>query len=319
MAKQRTQLHDILDRGKFSPETKTKYENVIDAFIEFAGTNPKNWTRATTQAFYDDLRKRMQANSANTYIASLRYVSKWFAKLNDKPDFSDIMTAEPSGKEVEDSKRHALDAQLAAKMIQTCARLTPLDMRDLALIVVGLETGMRRKSFAGLRIENIGSPNGYPSVRVPIKGRGGDQHWDVPLSDLSLATITRWRSWLAGHKIKSGGLFRALTPQIDRKQKRVYVPTGDGVSKTMIGTIISERAKTANIIHVHPHILRHTFITWRTEQGLTDTEIASITGHQPVGQFNALQVYKDMARIGGTVRNSTPAWLAKLVLELLPQ
>lgn len=317
--KPKTELHEILSRGRFSPVTRTKYENVLDLWIEFAGQSPKNWTRKRAQEFYSMLCSRMQVNSANVYIASLKYVSKWYAIVNDSPgkDFAMIQTAEPSDAEKKGGVRAALTMADAEKMLRTCDKLSPLDRRDLAMIVMGLETGMRRKSLAGANIDKIGTPNGYPSINVPIKGRGGEATYDVPLSDTTIAAMQPWRAWLHEHKVNRGPLYRRLIPEMSRKGKRGYLVGDDGISDPMIAKVITARAKLAGIQHVHPHLLRHTFITWRDLAGLKPQEIASITGHKgSIEGFTGINPYLDMAAIGATVRNSTPIWLTELVNDI---
>lgn len=317
--KPHTELHDILTRGRFAPMTRKKYENVLDLWIEFAGTSPRNWTRMRAQEFYSMLRSRMQANSANVYMASLKYVSKWYSTLHDKPsyDFATIQTEEPSDAEKRGGVRSALTEADAEKLIRTCDKLSPLDRRDLALIVMGLETGMRRKSLAGANVDKIGTPNGYPSIVVPIKGRGGDATYCVPLSDTTIAAMTPWRAWLHEHKVNRGPLFRRLIPEFTRKNKRAYLVGDDGISEVMIAKVITARAKLAKIQHVHPHLLRHTFITWREIANYRPEQIASITGHKQSSEgFSGIKTYFDMAAIGATVRNSTPTWLVGLVDEI---
>lgn len=318
--KPHTELHDILKRGRFSPVTRKKYEAVLDLWIDFAGASPKGWTRIKAQAFYDDLCTRMQVNSANVYIASLRYVSKWYATFHDKPglDFARIQTAEPTDSEKRGGVRHALTPDQATRLIRTCEPLTPLDRRDLALIVMGLETGMRRKSLGGAMLEKIHSDvNGYPTALVPIKGRRGDATFEVPLSDVTLQAIEPWCEWLRQHKVTKGPVFRRLLPGISQKGKRVYDVSPSGISDAMIAKIVADRARHAEIGHVHPHLLRHTFVTWREQAQLSDRQIASITGHKgSVEGFSGITAYIDVAVIGGTVRNSTPEWLRTLIEDI---
>lgn len=316
----KTELHKILERGRFSPTTRTKYASVIDMWIAFAGTDPKNWTRLKTQAFYDDLCSRIKVKSANVYIASLRYVSKWYARLNDNPslDFVQIQLSEPSNDE-KTKTRHALTDGQAMALVSSCKQLTAIDCRDLALIVIGLETGMRRKSLAGSHFDKLNERSGYPAIEVPIKGRAGDAVYNVPLSDVALRSLVPWQSWLATKRSSTakGPIFKRLFAGETRKRRKIYDVSEIGISEVMIHKVIAGRAAQAGIRHVHPHLLRHTFVTWRELAGLEPIQIASITGHKgPVDGFSGLTSYIDMAQIGGEVRNTTPAWLRDLVEEI---
>jgi len=318
-------LHDILERSGFSPKTREAYSRTIDRWIEFAGEDPKGWTRVAAQKFYDKcLASGVKVITANVYVSNLRYVSKWYAVRMGDPnlDFAVVQTRA----DVHSQKtRHALLQPEVETLLRTCAAppLTPLDHRDLVMMIIGLETGMRRKSLAGMDIEGLGTHqrHHYPIAVVPIKGPGGVVKYPVPLSDLCVATIAHWRKWLTKNKHMKGAVFPRLDKRIGPKGDIVWTPR-DGLSLPMINKIMTGRASAAGLDHMHPHLLRHTFISWREATGLSSVQIASITGHRPSkdekGQsWGAMGGYLDLELAGETARNSTPEWLAALVDKLL--
>jgi integrase len=292
-------LHQILDRSDFSPRTKTKYKRIIDRWIDFAGAQPDNWTRARVQAWYDMLVETgVKTQSANVYIASLRYVSRWYATRENDPskDFAIVQTRR--GRDIDDEPAaRALSQEEIEALLGTCVGNTMFDRRDRTLIVTGLETGMRRMSLGAMTFDCVvpQGPAGYPYARVPIKGAGGRGRFDVPLSDLALEVLTGWMAWLKKHggfRDKRGELF--------------------AMSATAINNMLAERSKRAGIDHVHPHLLRHTFVTSRQVMGLSVFQIAAVTGHKVPG-MGAAATYVDMKSLANEARNSTPAWLATLV------
>lgn len=316
-------LHGILDRSGFSPVTRENYSNIIDRWVVFAGPEPRNWTRPKAQDFYDWLLSTgISVKSANHYLASLRYVSKWYSIREGRPD-ADFAIVQMRADTHADKKRFALTQPEIETLLHSCvsAPVTPLDMRDLTMFVVGLETGMRRKSLVGLRIETIGqhARHGHPIARVPIKGAGGVVEYDVPLSDLAVHTINWWRKWLTPQRYTKGPLFARLDKSLNRRGT-TWTPHGGGISLPMINKVVRQRGEGAELGHLHPHLLRHTFISTREAAGCTPVQIAAITGHSLVGadgaRWGEMAGYIDLEAVGATARNTTPPWLTELVHDL---
>lgn len=321
----RTVLHDILDRAQLSKTTRDKYRVVLDQWVLFAGADPSGWTRARMSEWRDELiRRECSQETIKTYLASLRYVAKWWSSTHGGIDFTIIqpidLPTEPS------KKRHALVPEQAIKLLETCLDRRPnlFDHRDLAMLIVGLDTGMRRGSLAGMEWNKIGmlsrGPNGlYESADVPVKGRRGIQRWKVPLSDTALYALDSWRA-------RAGAPSGPVFPRILRRGPTL---TRDALSGTAIYNMVTARAKRAGIGHAHPHLLRHTFVSWRIENHVDYWIIASVTGHSVGGiaDFKSearnhglvgnVERYVDLELAGAEGRKTTPAWFAQLARGLL--
>lgn len=313
-----TILHRTLDRSGFSPTTIETYSKAIDRWVAFAGEHPGGWTRYQAQAFYDQLiASGVRANTANLYMAALRYAARWYATQNGRPelDFTVIQLRRPNAKDK--LEQRPLTEAEAQALILACGEgraLSPVDLRDRTMIIVALETGMRRKSLHGLHIENLSQEKDQPIAHVPVKGRGGTAMFKVPLSDVAVHAITAWRKQLVKLGVKSGPLFQGFSKRIGPTGRNVYTPTGSLALMTIYNTIVA-RAEAADIDDMHPHILRHTFVTWRVEAGFSPIEIASITGHSLPREWGQVATYARRAQFSD-IRNSTPPWLADLVRRL---
>lgn len=313
-------LHQILNRAGFSPVTKRGYERIINRWIEYAGTDPNGWTRDKAQEFYDQLIDGgISIPSANTYLAGLRYVSRWYATKTGSLDFAIVQRQR--GKKGKGRQRDGgpiLTPEETQALLLSCAAKTPVDLRDLALLVMGLETGMRRMSFLGLNIEAIHHDRGFPSVPVPVKGPGGEETFDVPLSDTAFVALSAWLGWLKTKRITHGPAFRRLVKRLTKPQIGEESLTNTGINE-----LVEKRAKLASIRHVNPHMLRHTFISWRSQAGFHPMDIAEITGHKVhtyiidrmAMKIGAMSTY--FHRDVNAIRNSTPSWLRTLVDDLL--
>lgn len=314
-----TELHAILARGRFSPITRRHYARVIDEFLEFAGSDPNSWTRLNAQAYYERLLKRMTIRSANTTFASLRYVSRWYAKLHAKPELDFAVVQTQLSDPEESVPRHALKPDDAIALLSTCIDgKTPIDRRDRTILIVGLETGMRAKSLSGIEIEKYHEAHGYPSIVAPIKGPGGTKTWDVPLSDVAMIALRDWLLWLAQQRMTSGRVFKRISRvhALDgAKRVEDWRVQNSGISEASIWAVVSKRGEEAGL-KVFPHLLRHSFITWRSEQGFDAPAISAITGHSIPG-WGAVATYLDRSGIEfvSRIRTATPPWLAEFVRD----
>jgi integrase len=312
-------LDDVLDRSDLSPTTRIQYEWVIGQWLKFAGTDPKGWTRLRAQLFYDQLvTSGIKTKTANGYLRSLRLVSHWFALQYGGEDFAVVQQRIAPNS----PRRRALSEDEVRALLLTCDGPMPLterpyDRRDRALLVVGVETGMRRMSIAGMRIENIDERGDYPIALVPIKGRGGRATFEVPLSDTAMLALRDWIGWLRARGVSQGPVFR----RIDNRGRPK--PDDVGLSLAAINVLFEARAKRAGIEHVHPHLLRNTFITWRQMAGLNAPQIASITGHRTFKNelgdrsWGGMSPYLDLKALGAVARQATPPWFAEMVSGLV--
>lgn len=309
-----TILHQILDdASELADSTRNRYRHDVDQWVAFAGPNPSDWSSARMEQFYKHLLKgeELQVNTANVKLASLRYVSKWFVKRHHGHSFVDVRTSiwnvDP------DRENKVLSQEQIIMLLERCSPpdLTPIDMRDRALIIVALETGMRRISLVGLDFDKINVSKGYPVATVPIKGRGRNKVFQVPMSDIAMRAIANWQGWLGR---KHGRVFCNIKKTMTRRG--VSYTAGSSISTTALNKIIARRSKDAGIGHVHPHLFRSTYVTSRLQDGSMPHHIAAITGHQISG-LGAMGGYIDMRELADTSRNSTPPWLTELVDRIL--
>lgn len=314
MTEPASELHKIvLNAHDIAPATRDHYLRDLDQWIAFAGMSPKGWTRRKAAEFYNSLLARpMKPQSANRLMAGIAYASRWWAHYenDEKLDFAHVQTARAKGQKVQE----ALSEDEARRLLETCDK-TLIGIRDFALLVVGLETGMRRMSLESMTIEDTllgpSTRSPYPAAFVELKGK--DPTW-VPLSDVAVLALRPWLADLDYSGVHEGPLFRPFRRHVG-KRTTTLIAEAKQLSRSAIGKIFDERAAAAGLRHINPHLLRHTFVTWRAAAGLAPHEIAAITHHDLGKAIGTLGGYMDARAIGGQVRNRAPAWLADLVAE----
>lgn len=307
-----TVLHTILDNAtELSDSTRDRYRHDLDEWLIFVGRDPKGWTSIRTQDWYRHLasKRQLQVNTINVKIASLRYVSKWYAKHYKGDEFTDIRISSWNQK----PNRHVLSQEQIVMLLEHCSpdEPTPIDIRDRAIIIVGLETGMRRISLVGLDFDKIDTTDGYPVATVPVKGRA-NKKFEVPLSDCAWRALKDWQNTLGR---KHGRVFCNLVKRSSKNGFLTYSP-GKSISTSAINKILTNRAKAAGIEHVHPHLFRNTYVTDRLKNGMMPHHVSAVTGHT-LG-LGAMAGYVDMRELANVARSSTPPWFKMLVERLVP-
>ena len=133
------------------------------------------------------------------------------------------------------------------RLVLTCAGMSPIDLRDLSIIVLGIETGIQRKALVGLRFADV---DRY-SMRYVARGTPHT----APISSLAMSVLDAWMAWLREHSAH-GYIFRRLIPRIV-KGKRIY-KVSKALSVTRINDLLKERARAAGIERLTMETFRST-------------------------------------------------------------
>lgn len=271
-----TPLEDVISRSqKLSPRTRELYLRCVREFLKGA-PHPSQWTGPVVESWRDRLTGRgLSPQTVNIHLRAIRYASQRLAARGDGRDFAtyaEFLKQGPQRRPANVLNESQLRGLLAACAAQREAA-TPTDLRDLALIGLGGLRGLRRDSLARAQLDQLDLRRRI--LTVPVKG--GTLH-AVPLDAATLGCLMPWVTWLRAHG-GPGPLFRSLPrPGLDQP-KRITV--GRGLTPQGIYYIIARRAEAAGIEHVHPHALRHTFVSLARARGYQDWEIALVTGHKP--------------------------------------
>jgi len=156
-------------------------------------------------------------------------------------------------------RKRRLEAGEEQRLLDACDRgRTPLLK---PLIIVALETGMRRGELLGLRWEHVNFQR--RTAHLPLTKNGDSR--DVPLSRRATETLTQ---------------LRAHAP---RNAELTFPVTGNAVR------LAFEHLRTrAGLTDFHFHDLRHEAVSRFFEKGLNIAEVSTISGHK---ELRMLQRY----------------------------
>jgi site-specific recombinase XerD len=145
--------------------------------------------------------------------------------------------------------------------------------RDRAILLVLLDTGLRRNELLGLDVEDVDLQAGF----LLVHGKGNKDRY-VPIGSRALAAV---QEYLIGHPGR-GPLF------LNRHHRRLRA----GGLRSMLSRI---KQRSGLGCRVHPHKFRHTFARAYLEHGDLET-LRAILGHEDIRLTS--QVYAHFLRGG---------------------
>jgi integrase len=265
----RAELMRVIDLNpKAGTKTRAKQRSAVDRWLAYS---QGDWSPMTAQAFYNSLlaEGRLKPQSANNIVINLRSVTNQWAAYLQEPKLA-IFEAVQTKDNEQPLQAMVLDEKQAEHLVRQRLFETPLGLRDFAIIILGLQTGMRRMSFAGATLENTSLANRM--MRVPVKG---GRKFDVPLSNAAAQALEPWMAWLAGHGIKRGPLLWSFHPARIEPREPLRGPLTERGFDEVVGYL----RRDAGIQGLTPHSFRHTFVTWCRFRDVPAFMIAAVTGH----------------------------------------
>lgn len=244
--------------------TRELYRACIAEFVAFAGDDPYTYTPGKVEEWLFSLLKGgRQPQTVNVYRKAIRYASRRWAKHRTEADPRvDFAATVDKVKVKKTEPREPLTFEEAGKLLATCAGGELVDLRDRALIVLALRTGLRRGGLCALELAGIQPP------RISTRNKGGATI-TFEADTETLAVLKLWTDELRRSGIGIGQVFRNV-------DKRGVI--GAPLSAFQIWKIFKSRAKQAQIRHVFPHLARHTTVTWLRESGMSSAEVSKLTG-----------------------------------------
>jgi integrase len=268
----------VVHAKKLRPRTKELYLQHIRAFLGFIKESKAAGEPFTTEnaiAWCADMRaRRIKAQSVNVALNALRFAAR---KAGLK--FADDIETLPVRKRRKSEARVQVDRPLrwdeGRRLLEQCHGRNPRELRDAAIIVLGLRTGMLRFSMCQLKFEDLSKSS--DDTTLSFVKKGGERH-TITLDLVTLYALTSWTDWLRNQDIDSGYIFRSLGR--DRVRLRDGISIGDKLTPDGLYRAVQLRARMAKLPDLSPHVFRKTFLAWARKAGARPAQIAAVTGHK---------------------------------------
>jgi len=242
-----------------APKTLANYEWLLKRLIawltEREVTRTGQLTTAHLRAFIADMRLLHQKPATlHTYA---KVIKTWTRFLTAEG----IFTTDPSKRlampRLESRAADTYSAQETGQLLQACRD----SLRDTALILLLLDTGLRAQELCDL---NVGDANLKTGTIIVQAGKGRKFRY-VFIGDKTAVAVRRYL------------LRRGKLPD----DAPLFVSLRDGQRLTPAGLLVICRriGAAAKVPHCHPHRFRHTFATWALAAGMDLDSVRRILGH----------------------------------------
>lgn len=282
-------FHKNLVEKDFSPTTTKGYESDVVQFIAFYekmtsekfSLNEVTPTDIRAYRQYLIAEKQYKASTVNRRLAALSTYMSWGkqTKLIETDPTENIRGIQqvPSGPQYLDRKeqfslQRAIEKDLQISRLRYPKRWISRQ-RDNSLVIFLLHTGLRLNEVLALRVNDleISERKGKVIVR---QGKGGKQRI-VPLNIDARKAIN---DWLAVRPQSTSGY---LWIAVENNQN-------GSLSGRSVQRVIRRIGQDAGIMHLTPHILRHTFGKNLVDSGVGLEKVAALLGHS---DLNTTRIY----------------------------
>lgn len=260
----------IENSNKLRPRTKELYLQHVRAFLLHLGAKAR--TPNAVLAWRDDMvARKMRPQSINVALNALRFA----AQAANAKFFTAQIERLPIPENTDDDDAQALSWKQGQRLVAACGGQLPRDLRDRAMIVLGLRTGMLRFSMCALKIKDL---DGSAAPTLTFTKKGGDRH-KIHLDATTYEALRPWIDWLDSQGEGAGLLFRSLgRPRVTRDGDVVEI--GNKLTPDGLYRILQQRGNTVGLTDLSPYVFRTTFKRWAKRVGALPPQIAMVTGHR---------------------------------------
>jgi site-specific recombinase XerD len=237
-----------------SPRTIETYSEAARQFVDFCTVHhypvtPLETTRDQARAFINYLRDEPlpsgSLRAASTVHNRFRALKRFFGWLADEGEIeaspmTKIMLPNP-----QETVPDVLSEDEQRRLLRACEGRSFEERRDMAIIRLFIDTGMRKGEMAGLHVDDVDLDTGVARVSGKGAAGSGPRQRQVAFGKKVARDLDRYLRLRAAHP-KHGlpDLWLGHTGAM----------TGSGIY-----FVVERRAKEAGLRAIWPHLLRHTF------------------------------------------------------------
>jgi site-specific recombinase XerD len=203
-------------------------------------------TREHVEEYISDVLRRNKPSSAETRYRGLRAFFNWAA---DEGEVQQSPMARMKPPSVPENPPTMLTDDQIKSLLRTCEGRKFEDRRDLAIMRLFLDTGMRRSELAYLSLSDVDLDSNLASVVGKFK-----RPRVVPFGRKSAQAIDRYLRVRAKHRLADSNA--------------LWIGRQGPMADSAVDLMIRRRARQAGLDQVHAHLFRHGFAhTWLASGG----------------------------------------------------
>ena len=244
-----------------SPNTLRSYMEAVtqlDAYLAAKGMpgDVASIRREHVEAFIEDqLGKLRPASAANRY-RSLQQFFKWLAEEGEIRESPMTRMKPPT---IPETPPPVLRDDQIKKLLAAASGTDFDDRRDLAIILLLVDTGIRRGELAGLSVDDVD----WDQETMVVLGKGRRPR--VIAFGRKVAKVLDRYARVRGRHSEAG-------------QPWLWLGRKGRLTETGIAQMLRRRAAQAGIPDLHPHLFRHTFAHQWLAEGGSEGDLMRLAG-----------------------------------------
>ena len=179
-----------------------------------------------------------------------------------------------------------------AQLLDTCDPATPMGLRDRALLLTLLDSGIRCSETVGLDLGDCD----FTTRRLHVRHGKGHKERVVPFAARCAAALS---AYTAARGAAPGALFvNARYGRLDADTR--LQPNG-------LKQLLRRLGRATGIPKVHAHRFRHTFATWAIENQASELDVQYLLGHATAAMVRRYSATYDAAKAADAHAAFSPA------------
>lgn len=239
-------------------QTYTESLGQLDAYLEAQGmpTDPLHIKREHVEAFIADLLERWKpATAHNRY----RALNSFFGWCVEEGEIRTSPMAHMKPPAIPEAPPAVLDENQQRRLLKACEGQDFTDRRDMAILRLLIDTGMRRAELAGLKVLDVD----FDANVALVLGKGRRPR-SCPFGRKAAQALDRY--------------IRARAQHRERDLPALWLGLRGPMTDSGIGQMLETRARMAGIEGVHAHLFRHSFAHSWLAQGGQEGDLMRLAG-----------------------------------------
>jgi len=212
--------------------------------------------REHVEAFLADILERFKPATAANRFRSLQQFFRW---LLEEGEITEGPMRNMRPPHVPEEPVPILSEGQLRSLFKACEGRLFVDRRDMAIVSLFLDTGMRRAELAGLQISDID----FEAAVALVMGKGRRPR-AAPFGRKTAVALDRYLRMRAKHP--------------DADLPNLWLGQRGPITNSGLRDIVGKRGNKAGIKAMHPHQLRHQFAHEWLAEGGTEGDLMRIAG-----------------------------------------
>ena len=280
-------LSHLQKECRYSENTIAAYRNDLSQFLEYveshSGSKLSDWSTVDEvgiEAYLTYMKHKDQPYASSTIARKVAAIKSFYNYLAAEGVVSDNPTIDIDSPKVKKRLPQTLSPTEVERLLESPSSInTPKNLRDVTLLNILYETGMRVTEVVSIQLEDVDLKHAILSSPT----RQGEAR-EIPLEDSTQALLVEYMAEGRPQLAKS------------KAERALFLNhRGEKLTRQGLWLIIKGYARQAGLnAEVTPHTLRHSFAVHRLNKGSKLEDIQHLLGH---ANISTTQIYTQMEQV----------------------